>query len=533
MKKQTVDEWLNEVDYSYLNSNKYIPSTFALNFLNFINLVNGSQGETNKTPSVHLKMLDRLVDRECNQVANLIFRGAAKTTLFGEYLPLYCAVFNELPKLGNVDVMLYIADSVDNGAKSLRKNLEHRYRNSAFLQELLPEKLVKFTDSYIEFTNRDGKMFALKLYGATSGIRGVKVFGKRPQLVLIDDVMSDEAAKSQATLNLIKDTVYNGVLNAVDPTRHLIIFNGTPFNKDDVIVEAVESGAWDVSVYPVCENFPCSEQEFKGAWEDRFTYKFIKERYNLAVNTGKKASFYQELMLRISPEEERIIADSDIQWYVRDNVLNHKNYYNFYITTDFATSNKTSADYSVILVWAYNSNGDWFLIDGMCKQQLMNENIDSLFRFVSAYSPQSVGLEVTGQQGGFIPWIKEKMINRNIWFSFASFNNGSKEGIRPAVDKLTRFNVVVPWFKSFKIYFPKEDKKKDYIQEILHELEFVTINGIKSKHDDALDCISMLGCLTPWKPSEGVSYVHDTEKDVWYEDSPINYKKDARSSYIV
>lgn len=532
MKKQTVDEWLNDVSYDYLNSNKYVPSTFALNFLNFINLVNGVQGESNKTPPMHLKMLDRIVDRECNQVVNLIFRGAAKTTLFGEYLPLYLAVFGDLPGLGIVDVMLYIADSVDNGAKSLRKNLEHRYRNSTFLQELLPEKYAKFTDAYIEFTNRDNKVFALKLFGATSGIRGVKVFGKRPQLVLIDDVMSDEAAKSQATLNLIKDTIYNGVINAVDPTRHLIIFNGTPFNKNDVIVEAVESGAWDVSVYPVCEEFPCEEKDFKGAWEDRFTYSFIKDRYNLAINTGKKASFYQELMLRISPEEERIVLDDDIKWFSLKTFNKNSGYYNFYITTDFATSNKNSADFSVILVWAYNAHGDWFLLDGVCKQQLMNENIDCLFKFVSAYNPQSVGLEVTGQQGGFIPWIREKMMDRNIWFTFASYNNGNREGIRPATDKLTRFNVIVPWFKSGKIFFPKELKSKDFMQELLHELEFVTINGIKSKHDDALDCVSMLGCLSPWKPSDNAPVERDAENDIWYTE-PTDNIKDARSSYIV
>lgn len=530
MKKQTVDEWLDEVDYSYLNSNKYVPTTFSLHFLNVINLINGVQGESNKTPPVHLKMLDKIETRECNQIVNLIFRGGAKTTVFGEYFVFYCAIFGELPKLGTVDVMIYVSDSVDNGVKSLRKNLEHRYRNSNFLLQMLPE--AKFTDSFIEFKNIDGKYFALKLYGATSGIRGVKVYGKRPQVALLDDLMSDETAKSKSTMELIKDTVYNGVFNAVDPTKHLIIFNGTPFHKEDILVEAVESGAWDVSVYPVCEKFPCERKEFKGAWEDRFSYDFLLDRYNLAINSGRKASFYQELMLRISPSEERIISDADIKWYPRQNLLQNKGIYNFYITTDFATSNKNSADYSVILVWAYNANGDWFLVDGSCAQRLMNENIDELFKHASAYKPQAVGLEVTGQQGGFIPWIRESMMNRNIWFNFASSNNGSREGIRPATDKLTRFNLIVPWFKAGKIFFPKEDKDKFYLQEIMHELEFTTINGIKSKHDDALDAMSMLGYLTPWKPSEEVTYTKNPIDNLWYEETyepAIN----PRSNYIV
>ena len=34
--EKTVDEWLNEVDYRYLNNGTYKPSEFSLNFMNFV-----------------------------------------------------------------------------------------------------------------------------------------------------------------------------------------------------------------------------------------------------------------------------------------------------------------------------------------------------------------------------------------------------------------------------------------------------------------------------------------------------------------
>ena len=37
--KQTVDDWLNDVDYS--GDDDYIPSQFALEFVTFIKVVNG------------------------------------------------------------------------------------------------------------------------------------------------------------------------------------------------------------------------------------------------------------------------------------------------------------------------------------------------------------------------------------------------------------------------------------------------------------------------------------------------------------
>ena len=47
--KKSLDEWLDEVDYKFLNSSEYVPSEFSLGYMNFIKLVNGSTPESHKT----------------------------------------------------------------------------------------------------------------------------------------------------------------------------------------------------------------------------------------------------------------------------------------------------------------------------------------------------------------------------------------------------------------------------------------------------------------------------------------------------
>lgn len=508
--KQDLDAWLNQVDYAELLDGSYEPSEFALLFMNFIKLVNGETGESNKTPPVHLKMLDKLTGKS-SYIANLCWRGAAKTTLFFEYLVLYLAVFGKLPGFGQVEGMIYVTDSMENGAKSGRKNVEFRYWNSPFLREWIPK--ATFTDGYMEFENKEGGRLGVRLFGSKTGLRGTKVFGKRPVLAVLDDLVSDDDAKSKVSMQAIKDTVYKGVNHALDPTKRKVIFNGTPFNKEDILIEAVESGAWNVNVWPVCEQFPCTREEFRGAWEDRFTYDYVKEQYDLALSTGKSSAFYQELMLRISSEEERLIQDEEIRWYDRKLLIETKHNYNFYITTDFATSSKKTADFSVISVWAYNANGDWFWVDGVCARQSMDKNVTDLFKLVQKYKPQSVGVEITGQQGGFIPWLQREMMLRNIWFNFASNSKSGEPGIRPGTDKLHRLNLVVPWFKAGKMYFPKEMRESVIVGEFMSQIRTATINGIKGK-DDCLDTISMLAFLTPWKPSEAAA-VPETSTDLW------------------
>ncbi len=526
--RQSVDEWLNQVDYGSLNSGHYMPSVFALSFLNFIKLVNGEEGEENLTPVVHLAMLDQIAGKKQN-IANLCFRGAAKTTLMGEYLALYLGVFGEIDGFGKVEGMLYVSDSMDNGVKNFRQNIEFRYHNSEFLKEWLPE--AKFTENYIEFRSKDGNRLGIKMYGAKSGIRGSKVFGKRPTLCVLDDLVSDDDAKSKTAMSSIKDTVTKGVDFALHPTRRKTLWNGTPFNKGDVLYEAVESGAWHVNVWPVCERFPCSKAEFRGAWEDRFPYHMVKTAYEKAVLEGTVNAFMQELMLRITSSEERLVQDSEIRWFSRQAVLQNRGKFNFYITTDFATRAKQSNDFSVISVWAYNANGDWFWVDGICKKQTMDHSVNDLFRLVAEYRPQAVGIEIAGQQGAFIQWLTNEMITRNQWFTFALGKNG-QPGIQPEGDKLARFNLVVPLFKAGKIYLPEEMKSSHILGELLQEIQLATVSGLKSKHDDFIDTVSMLMYLKPWKPSEDAPQSQN-EDGIWGLDEPEDHGQSTLSSYIV
>lgn len=527
-KKQTVDAWLDQVDYTWLNDGTYQPSTFALKFVNFIKLANGGQGDSHPSPVVHMAMLDKLAGKD-TRLANLVFRGAAKTTLFIEYLFLYIAVFGEIEGFGDVAAMIYVSDSMENGVKSARKNIEFRYQNSEFLQYWLPD--VKFTDNYIEAHNRDGHRLGMKMFGAKTGLRGTKIFGKRPVLCVLDDLVSDDDATSKAAMQAIKNTVYKGVDYALDPVRRKIVFNGTPFNKGDILYEAVESGGWVVNVWPVCERFPCTREEFRGAWEERFSYDFVKEQYDLAISTGQLASFRQELLLRITSDEDRLVPPEALRWYRRESLLKNLSRFNFFITTDWATSENQGADYTVITVWALNNNGDWFWVDGVRHQKTMDKSLDELFRLVAKYRPMNVGVEVTGQQGGFIPWLQEQMMNRNVWFTFASHGNGKNPGVRPMTNKLSRFQLMVPSFLTGKMYFPEELRTTDIVAAFVEEIGLATPLGFKSKNDDCLDNISMLNTLNAWRPSEEAPIVlQDTH---WGVEEETDETTGAINSYVV
>lgn len=523
---KSVTDWLKEVSYS--NDCVYIPSDFALEFITFIKLVNGIEGEENKSPIIHMKMLDNIQKNDKDTV-NMCHRGISKTTVLGTYLILYIATYGYIPGFGEVGYSLYVSDAVENGVKKMRKDLEYRWSRSKFLQEWVPE--IRFTDIRWEFKNKDGKQSVVTGHGAKTGVRGTRELGKRPVLAILDDLVSDDDARSATVIASIEDTVYKAVDYALHPQRRKIIWSGTPFNAKDPLYKAVESGAWHVNVYPICEQWPVSKKDFRGSWEDRFNYDYVLKQYLKAKKSGKIDTFNQELMLQIMSDEDRLITDDEINWYSRDLLLQKKSSFNYYITTDFATSDSQSADFSAISVWAYNNIGHWFWVDGICVKQTMDKNIDDLFRLAQKWNPQQVGIEISGQQGGFIPWIQDQMITRQVFFNLAKDKDSSKLGIRPNTNKMQRFNIVVPWFKSGQMFFPKEMKESLIMSEAMNELQLVSLGGMKSKHDDFLDTISMLANLTPWRPGNEAPMKKDSDTSIW--EMEMDETMSAISSYIV
>lgn len=872
-----LEKLVNSVDYVKFGEG-YVPSKFALKFISFIKLVNGEMGEENKSPLFHYDILDTIY--RCKNVLIVSFRGSAKTTLTGEYMVLYLATFGTLEGFGDVNVIMYVGDTMENGCKNLRANIEHRYRNSEFLQKFIPT--VRFTDAEMEFTNAEGHQLCVKLFGANplsldtklytetgyttigeckvgdkiygangklctiekksevfnrpvyrivtldgrelkvsdnhinrviyeerswvkykdtnlhkteldiltkdlcklelrlpntnryraylpmckpleyctrelevdpytlglllgdgslktdgsctltanqddlqfyktqiphqlgnlhidkrhtsvhditvkgisdcirklglsgtdsyskfipeeyflgsvtqrlsllqglmdtdgtvtvrkntykasycttseqlakdvqrlvwslggwgvvgknkhkntkfadyyrvgihlnleifrlprkleklklgywknamvpivkieqiedeptqcigvanedhlfvaedylvthnTGVRGFKKYGMRPQIAILDDLMSDKSAESKTITRDIENVIYKAVRQAMHPSKRKVIWIGTPFNKSDPLYKAAGTVAWTTKAYPICKKFPCDKKEFVGAWEDRFPYETVKSEYAMLKANGRVDAFNQELMLRILSDDDRLVLDEDIIWYKRSKVLDNLNEYNVYITTDFATSEKEQADFSVISVWAVDFRGVFHWIDGIVKRQDMAKNVDDIFRLVQIYKPLATGVEISGQQKGFVSWLKREMSIRGVYFYLASDKASGEEGLRPTTSKLVRFNTALPLFKQRKIAFPEELKDSPAIMEFIDEITSVTPSGFKSEHDDCADTISQIPLIEYFSPIDP-KIVKPEKKEIDYGyDSRYFIQPDTeeyQSSYIV
>ena len=506
----------NEENLGIRTENKYIPLPESIKFVAFIR---AAGVEDNANAEIHYRLADKYFSKS-KQIVVEAFRGSAKSSLM-EWFILYTAAMGELPGFGKVGFIAFIGDSMENGVKNTFRNISGKIDRSPFLQKFI--SITRKTDSELELKNVQGVELFLKGYGASTNIRGVRYKGLRPSVAILDDVTSTEAGSSETMLKTIEENFFKSVVPALHPTRFKIFYIATPVSENDLLHKLINSKEWSVHKFPICERFPCSKEDFVGAWEDRFPYEAVLAKYEMFKDLGQTQAFMQEYMMEVTDLSTLLVDEEDVQWFDPAVIAKHKSYYNYYISTDFATSSKKSADFSTIGVWAISSNNDWLLVDGQCKRQSMQENIEDLFRYVSKWKPLSVGIESSGQQGGFLSIIEEMKLQRNVWFQFAKKPGSREPGIRPTKDKLSRFVTgVQPKFKQGKVWFPRPELVKgsnfklfELVEEMVAELSKLTMSGgVKLlKHDDALDLLNQLSEMETYAPSEEVqmetSVVHE------------------------
>lgn len=493
---------------------RYVPSEEALKFIAFIR---AAGIEENISPEAHYKIADALFSSnkaDWNVVIECL-RGMGKSTIL-EYAFIYVAAIGYWPGFGKTPFIVFLGASQEGNVKAFYKNVAGKIFASDFLRSLfkLDSKNYRQTDSEIELTNTDGVLTISAGRGMSVNWRGIRSrTGARPTVLIADDILSNDIMTSETVRNTVETNWFNSALPALDSRKFKVVYIGTPLSEDDLMHKLKNSGEYLVIRFPLCSVFPCAEEDFDSIWLDRFSYEYATKLYNQFKSAGRAQSFYQEYMLEITDLTTLLVEEEDINWFDHSMLVKNRGQYNFYIVTDFATSTKRSADFTTIGVIAVSSNGDWLLADGICKRQTMQESLDDIFRLVSMWKPLAVGIETTGQQGGFISIIQDMMLQRNTWFQFGRRAGAKEIGIRPNKNKEHRFVTgVQPMFKQGKVWFPRPETVSTSFSNLLELLEemtrelgrFTMAGGVKAlAHDDAIDLLNQMSEMEVFAPSAG------------------------------
>ena len=164
----------------------------------------------------------------------------------------------------------------------------------------------------------------------------------------------------------------------------------------------------------------------------------------------------------------------------------------FFITCDLATSTKTSADYTVIAVWAVDGNKNLLLVDLVRDRMEAPEVLAKLWEMQRRWRAAYVGIETHGYQ-------------------LATFQTAMRNGLpvrrlEAHADKVARATTAQVRMENGQVWFPED---APWLPAIEHEL----LTFPKGAHDDFVDALAYAAIeveanlLPDLGPDFGVSFV--------------------------
>jgi len=477
---------------------QYFPKGETVEFFIWLNTY---FDEENRSAEAHFQLMDHLFGKhqfkgfECS-------RGLAKSTLIGIYHLLYIAFKGSKPNFGNVDYVLYIMDTVAQVGANFEQLIMILEDNKELAKHLQIRKSRLGDDPTLYIYNKDlDRMIYFKGRGAGQKMRGTRIMGKRPNIILLDDIENDENVESKESREKLKNWFFNAVIPAVNPNKFEIDFIGTPIHADALLLNLLE-GAGDDEFFkqfefafiqlPAAENLTTAmmrgedNQPLVSAWHDRFTKQYLRSMYGLYASQNKLTSFWQEFMLQVAPKENLLFETDKIRRYNAKDIKEQLPNFTYYISVDLAISQKDSADYTAIAIIGVNDNNDWFLIDGFFGRVKPDETIKKVFEFVKMYRPYSVILEKVAFQTSMKTFMEQEMVRQGTYFGIDMVTRPNHKN-----SKLSVIKSFQPIVNMGKFWIP-EEYMKSFTIELLEEMNLITNEKILAKHDDLIDAVSQL-----------------------------------------
>jgi hypothetical protein len=267
------------------------------------------------SPAFHREMWDDLINPAVNYVAFAVFRGGAKTTLLRAFTAWSIAYRASR-------TIAYLGASSDKAHESgdwLRRLIEGNSEDGlSFAQVfgLRPGNVWNSDrlDVLCRFApNKPETTISLVALGITSSVRGLNIANYRPDLVILDDVQTEENVGNETQRAKLNELVYASIVNTMAPrseapNRKMGLLQ-TPMRPQDLIARAEQNPDYKF------RKFGIRNEAGRSRWEERFPTEEIDREEEAARRENQHSYFCREKLCHLVPDEGMFFRMSDLRYY--------------------------------------------------------------------------------------------------------------------------------------------------------------------------------------------------------------------------
>jgi phage terminase large subunit-like protein len=327
-----------------------------------------------RAPLFH-KEMDELLDNPAYRKVNLnCFRGSAKTTKLRIFAAKRIAY-------GISRTILYVGASEAHASRSiqwLRSQIDEKMdadgvkRRPLFAQAFGLQPGKKWTDTEVEIEHTiTGKVVWVLGAGITGNIRGINFANYRPDLIVLDDVVTDENAATADQREKITDLVLGAVANSLapeteEPNAKIAILQ-TPLHPTDVSARAAEARDWKTATFGCwtrgTRDLPVDMQD--SAWAERYPTPILRREKKAAIDNNSLSKFLREMECRLTSPEVNPFKSEWLRY--RDGPVPLRGLAVLSIDpvpppSDKAVRKRSDTDFEAQVVWR-RANGQYHLVE--------------------------------------------------------------------------------------------------------------------------------------------------------------------------
>ena len=412
-------------------------------------------------------------------------RGFAKSTAVTHSYTIANIVFRER------SFILVVADTETQASFFIEDIKKELTTNEDLMKMFGIKKLAKdsATDFIIEFD--DGHQARVIAKGSGQSLRGIKWDGKRPDLIVCDDLENQELVLNKERRanfrkwfsgTLIPCRSKHGIIRVVGTILHtdsqlnwLMPRKGNrtkPIYEDDLREIAYPHADWHSSRYRAHD-----KNLTKSLWPEYKPVEWLRSERQIYIDKGESDLWAQE-MLNVPFDEASAPFKRGMFHHIPE--AEYAQNFHHYITTDFAVTDKQKSDYTVFLVAGINEQGEVYVLKIVHERFDSEEIIQMLFELVKRYQPEKIFVETGQIWSALKPLIMTEMFKTDDFFNI--------EEMPSITDKRSRSSGIRARMQAGAV---KIDKEADWYPDF--EEECLRFTGGGSTHDDQVDALSMLG----------------------------------------
>lgn len=349
------------------------------------------------TPEFHRECWARYCSDE-PAAATAAPRNHAKSTGLTHDFGLACAVFRE------ESYIIIVGASEDMAIEHLGDIATELRENELLIQDFKISHFVvdQKTDIIVECT--DGYQFRFIARGAEQKIRGRKWRGKRPGLIIGDDLEDDEQVESKDRRRKFRRWFFRACKQALRDGGKIRV-HGTILHEDSLLARLMKNSEWATQRYQAHASF----DDFSNVlWPEKFPEERLRAIRQEFINEGDAPGYSQEYLNDPLDNEDVYLRKEDFLPMESGDYGSKKIYG---CGVDFAVSKQDAANRTSFTIGGVDAQNILSVVDQRVGRMQSDAIVEEFFSIHERWD--------ISEQDDFTFWVEDGQI----WLSIAPFLN--------------------------------------------------------------------------------------------------------------